>query len=312
MKEFSFGVIGVGYLGRFHADKYAAIPGIRFAGISDIDAARLQEVSAALGVKAYPDYRELLINLDAVSIAVPTQRHFEIAKQALMAGVDILVEKPMTVNSREAGALNRMAARKKKIIQVGHLERFNPAMARVSGEIKKPGFIEAHRLAQFVERGTDVDVVLDLMIHDIDLVLSMVKSRLKSVHSVGVPVITRRVDIANARLEFANGCVANLTASRVSRDAMRKIRVFHESGYFSIDLQKRQVMSVKREGPLGEGELNISAEAFECDQGDALMDEIKSFVASVKSRRKPVVSGEDGQEALRVAEKIISGMRKRR
>jgi predicted dehydrogenase len=308
LSEPRFGVIGIGYLGKFHAEKYAKIPGIRLTGVADTHEGRLAEVSGRLGVRAYRDHREMLGDVDAVSIAVPTAAHFKVAKDCLLAGKDVLIEKPMATSSREAAELNRIAARKKRLIQVGHLERFNPAMAGLRGQIGKPMFIEAHRLAPFVERGTDVDVVLDLMIHDIDLVLSMVKSEVRWVHAVGVPVITKRVDISNARIEFKNGCVANLTASRISRDQMRKIRIFHEGGYCSIDLGARQALVVKTEGVSESGAPNITGEAISCEAGDALFDELVSFVECVLSRKRPVVSGLDGQRAIAVAEKIIRKM----
>ncbi|HXV20293.1 MAG TPA: Gfo/Idh/MocA family oxidoreductase, partial [Desulfuromonadales bacterium] len=214
MSRLRAGVIGVGYLGRFHAQKYAALENVDLVGIADVSRERAEEVAAEVGTTAFTDYRELLAQVDLVSIVVPTQHHFPVAKECLEAGCHILLEKPVTQTVAEADELIRMAAERHLIFQVGHLERFNPAILALRGVLKNPLFIESHRLAPFKPRGTDVNVVLDLMIHDIDIILNMVPSTVKVVNSVGVPVLSNEVDIANARLQFENGCVANVTASR--------------------------------------------------------------------------------------------------
>ena len=221
-------VIGVGYLGRFHAQKYASLPNSHLVGIADPSAAARAAVAAELNVAAHEDYRDLLGKVDAVSIVTPTASHFEVAKAFLEAGANVLVEKPMTVTIAEGESLIEIAARHQRILQVGHLERFNAAVLAVQPTLTVPRFIESARLAPFKHRGTDVDVVLDLMIHDIDLILSIVRSPVVSVDAIGSSVFSKEIDIANARLRFANGCVANATASRVSLKTERKLRLFQD------------------------------------------------------------------------------------
>ncbi len=299
-------VVGVGYLGRFHAQKYAALPGVELIGVVDADAQRAREIATEVGTTAYSDYRELLDKADIVSIAVPTQFHYEVAKECLEAGVHILLEKPITQTVEEADELIAIATGKNLVFQVGHLERFNPAVMALKGVLKNPVFIESHRLAPFKERGTDVNVVLDLMIHDIDILLSMVPSTIKTINSVGVPVLSPEVDIANARLQFENGCVANVTASRVSRETMRKIRIFQPDAYISIDYQARKI-SILRKGGMGfpvPGLPEIDMEERSFEQVDALLEEIRSFVDSVRNGTPPVVSGEEGKRALELALQI--------
>jgi predicted dehydrogenase len=301
-------VIGVGYLGRFHAQKYAALPGVELIGVVDVDLAAAQKVAAEVGCRAFSDYRELLDHVDLASIVVPTHLHFAVAKEFLAAGCHLLVEKPITETVAEAEELIALARRHDVILQVGHLERFNPAIVALNGELNKPMFIESHRLTPYRGRGTDVNVVLDLMIHDIDIILNMVKSPLTSIHASGVPVLSGEVDIANARLEFASGCVANVTASRVSRDAMRKVRVFQPDAYFSIDYQKRKIAVCRKDGAgmVLPGLPGITMQEKGFAESDALMDEIGAFVASVKNGTPPVVGGEDGRRALEVALQISS------
>ena len=237
-------VIGVGYLGRFHAQKYASLPNSQLVGIADPSAAAREAVAAELKVAAHADYRELLGKVDAVSIVTPTASHFEVAKAFLEAGAGVLVEKPMTVSTAEGEELIGIAQRAQRILQVGHLERFNAAVLAVQPTLTVPRFIESARLAPFKHRGTDVDVVLDLMIHDIDLILSIVRSPVVPVDAIGSSVFSKEIDIANARLRFANGCVANLTVSRVSPERMRKIRVFSGGkttpSYISLDYRAQE------------------------------------------------------------------------
>jgi predicted dehydrogenase len=306
MSSLRAGVIGVGYLGRFHAQKYAALENVDLVGIADVSRERAEEVAAEVGTTAFTDYRELLGQVDLVSIVVPTQYHFPVAKDSLEAGCHILLEKPVTQTVEEADELIRLAADRRLIFQVGHLERFNPAIMALKGVLKGPLFIESHRLAPFKPRGTDVNVVLDLMIHDIDIILNMVPSSVKLVNSVGVPVLSHEVDIANARLQFENGCVANVTASRVSREAMRKIRIFQPDAYISIDYQERKI-SIFRKGGDGfpiPGLPNVTMEEKSFEQGDALLTEIRAFVDAVRTGSTPPVTGEDGKRALELALQI--------
>jgi predicted dehydrogenase len=301
-------VIGVGYLGRFHAQKYAALTDVELVGVADVNREAAERVAAEVGCAAYADYRELLDRIDVVSIVVPTRLHFAVAREFLAAGRHVLVEKPITETVDEADELIAVARQQGVLLQVGHLERFNPAIVALNGELHKPMFIESHRLTPFRGRGTDVNVVLDLMIHDIDIILNMVQSELVAVHASGVPVLSHEVDIANARLEFASGCVANVTASRVSRDAMRKVRVFQFDGYFSIDYQKRRI-AVCRKGGDGmalPGLPGITMNEKGFAESDALRDEIAAFVAAVRTGTSPVVAGEDGRRALAVALQISS------
>jgi predicted dehydrogenase len=301
-------VIGVGYLGRFHAQKYAALTDVELVGVADVNREAAERVAAEVGCAAYADYRELLDRIDVVSIVVPTRLHFAVAREFLAAGRHVLVEKPITETVDEADELIAVARQQGVLLQVGHLERFNPAIVALNGELHKPMFIESYRLTPFRGRGTDVNVVLDLMIHDIDIILNMVQSELVAVHASGVPVLSHEVDIANARLEFASGCVANVTASRVSRDAMRKVWVFQSDGYFSIDYQKRRI-AVCRKGGDGmalPGLPGITMKEKGFAESDALRDEIAAFVAAVRTGTSPVVAGEDGRRALAVALQISS------
>ncbi len=305
------GVIGVGYLGRLHAQKLASLDDVRFAGVCDADAARGKAVAQECGASFYDDRRRLLAGVDAVTIAVPTTEHYRVALDAMRAGVHVLLEKPIAAAVREARALVREAARRKLVFQIGHLERFNTAVLSATSILKEPRFIECHRLGPYGGRGTDVDVVLDLMIHDIDLILSFVRSAVVRIQAVGVPVISANVDIANARLTFASGCVANVTASRVSTRKQRKIRIFQEDAYVSMDFVDHVIQIFRRTWPNGpEGLPEISGELLESQKGDALRDEIRSFVECVATGAAPRVSGADGLAALELAFRILRTMRR--
>jgi predicted dehydrogenase len=295
MKNTRTAVIGTGYLGRFHAQKYAELPGSRLVAVVDTDANRTASVAAELGVQALTDYRQLAGEVDAVSVVVPTPQHFAIADFFLKQGVHVLVEKPMTTTVRDAERLIRSAKEHGCVLQVGHLERFNGAVLAVRDRVRRPLFIEAHRIAPFQPRGTEVSVVLDLMIHDIDIILSVVDSPMTQLHTVGVPVLTNEVDIANARLEFASGCVANVTASRVSNKTERKMRIFESDSYVSIDFQAKSVSIRRRRGGA------IESEELRSDDNDALRAQIASFLNAVRTGTPPVVSGEDGKRALEAA-----------
>jgi len=296
-------VVGVGYLGRFHAEKYAAHAAAELVAVVDVDRARAEAVAMALGVEAVTDHRALVGRIDCASVAVPTQLHHAVAGDLLEAGVDVLVEKPLTTTVEEGKALLELAVRRERVLQVGHLERFNPAIRALEGVIREPRFIECHRLAPFSERGTDVDVVLDLMIHDLDVILSMMPSALRSVEAVGVPVLTASVDIANARLRFANGGIANLTASRVSLKRERKLRIFQPDAYLSVDYGERRVLICRRE-PGPDGQPALSLEEREVPEADALGSEIDAFLRAVRARETPPVTGWDGLRALEVAHVI--------
>ena len=294
------GVVGVGYLGKFHAEKYAASPKAELVAVADIDADRAREVAQRLGVEPLTDYRDLIGRVRGVSVAVPTKLHQEVAEDFLRAGVDVLVEKPMTATIEEGRRLVALARENRRVLQVGHLERFNPAIRALEKVISEPKFVECHRLAPFVERGTDVDVVLDLMIHDIDVIASLVRSPVERVEAVGVPVLTEKPDIANARINFANGCIANVTSSRVSLKRERKIRFFQPDAYISIDYDQKRAQVIRRP-PKGGSWMDIRGETVEIPESDALADEIDSFLDSVAGRADPLVSGEEGLRALEIA-----------
>jgi len=300
-------VIGVGYLGRFHAQKYAQLPGSQLVAVVDTRESMRQAVATELGTRAVADYRELLGQVDAVSIVTPTPGHFPIAREFLEAGAHVLVEKPITETVEQARQLIDVAKHHDRLLQVGHLERFNAAVLAAEAHLSNPRFIECQRLAPFKERGTDVNVVLDLMIHDIDIVQTIVGAPIETIDAVGTPVFSGAVDIANARLRFANGCVANVTASRVSLKTERKLRVFRDDAYVSIDLQQKILTVIrKRAAAAGPGELPVTIEEQNFEQGDALRAEIASFLDCIRERRRPVVDGEDGLRALETATRITA------
>ena len=299
-------VIGVGYLGKFHAQKFAQIPGADLVAVVDVDAEARERVAGELGADALGDYRKLLGNVDAVSIVVPTPAHFEIAEAFLDSGTHVLVEKPITETVEQATRLIDMARERNVTLQVGHLERFNPAIRALETRLQNPRFVESVRIAPYQERGTDVDVVLDLMIHDIDLIQFIANSPIERVEAVGAAVISDKPDVANARIRFESGCIANVTASRTSLKVERKIRIFQHACYFSADLHQKTV-SVYRKGEsmVGSLRLPISIEKLECDDDDALRLEIESFLKAVRSGTPPIVTGEDGRQALKTAIDII-------
>jgi predicted dehydrogenase len=308
-------VIGVGYLGRFHAQKYATLGNSDLVGIADPSGAARDAVGAELGVAAYADYRELLGRVDAVSIVTPTPHHFSVAKEFLEAGAHVLVEKPMTTTVEEGVDLIEAARRAKRILQVGHLERFNAAVQAVQPILTVPRFIESARLAPFKHRGTDVDVVLDLMIHDIDLILSIVRSPVVAVDAIGSSVFSKEIDIANARLRFANGCVANATASRVSLKTERRLRLFQDDAYVSVDLHQKVLTVIRKgDGVSADGMPQVAIDETTYEQGDALKAEIEAFLNAAETGCAPPVTGEDGLLALRtavsIAEQVASSMRK--
>ena len=306
MKKLRVGVVGVGYLGKFHAEKYALMDDVDLVGVVDTNISQAEDVAGKVKTKAYPGHEDLLGEVDAVSIVVPTPAHYAVAKDFLENDVDILIEKPMTTSLAEADELIRFSESRGLIIQVGHLERFNPAVVALQDIVKKPMFIESHRLSIYKERCTDVSVVLDLMIHDIDIISNFVRSDIISIHAAGTPVISDHVDIANARLEFKNGCVANVTASRISAKNERKIRLFQNDAYVSVDFASHEI-TIVQQNDKGAGGLipgmDINKLCF--IKGDALDDELKSFVKAVNRREAPEVTGQMGRDALKIALSIM-------
>ena len=300
-------VIGVGHLGKHHARILGAMPGVELVAVVDTNQARAEEIAAANQTRALMRPLSLLGKVDAVSIAVPTEQHLAVALPFLEAGAGVLVEKPMVRSLEEADIMMAAAAKGGAVLAVGHTERFNPAVEAARPLLQDPRFIEVHRLGTFPERSLDIDVVFDLMIHDIDVVLSLVKSEVESIEAVGVPVLTGRVDIANVRLRFANGCIANLTASRISRDRVRKIRFFQPAGYLSIDYAAQKIEAyrlVKGDGPkpaIEGGEIPVANE-------EPLKRELADFVDAVKNKRAPLVDGAQGRRALELATRIVAAM----
>ena len=307
------GVVGVGYLGKFHAEKYARMPDVELVGVADQRREQADEIARKFDTQAFYDHKELIDRLDAVSIAVPTEYHYQISRDFLNHHVDVLIEKPMTTTLDQAEELIQIAEQKGCIIQVGHLERYNPAVMALRGVVDSPRFIESHRLSIFKERGLDVSVVLDLMIHDIDIILNFVPSKIKNIYAAGVPVISDNADIANARLEFENGCVANVTASRISMKNERKIRMFQKDAYVSVDFSKREITIIHPDGRKSDSiipGMTIDQRCF--TQADALEDELKSFVKSVIHRQAPEVTGQMGRDALQIALSIMDQIQRTR
>ncbi len=299
-------VVGVGYLGRFHAQKYAQLPGSRLVAVVDANPEAAAKVAAELGVEALEDYRALAGRVDAVSLAVPTPLHHRIGCELLEQGIHVLIEKPIATTVQEARELIELARRRGCVLQVGHLERFNPAVVAAIARLQRPRFVESHRLAPFKQRGTDVSVVLDLMIHDIDLIQELVGAPIDSIDAIGASVFSGEIDIVNARIKFEGGCVANTTASRISLKQERKIRIFQDDAYLSIDMQQKilSVIRKKEAAATVESPAQVSIEEESFDQGDALREEIASFLDAIRTRSEPVVTGEDGLRALETAMRI--------
>jgi len=310
MKKIRAGVVGIGYLGKFHAEKYASLDNVELVGVADVNREQAKEISEKLGIAAFYDYQDLFGKVDAVSIVVPTPLHFEICKAFLGNGIDVLIEKPITTTVAEADELIRIADQKGLILQVGHLERFNPAVTAISHLVHHPVFIESNRLSIYKKRGTDVSVVLDLMIHDIDIILNFVKSGIRYSHAMGASVVSDSVDIAHAHIEFESGAVANVTASRISSKNERKIRIFQKEGYISLDFANRSIIHVWP----GDGESASPIPGMQMEEqrfmeGDALEEEIRSFIGAVKTRQEPEVSGRMGRDALKTALDITRQIR---
>ncbi len=298
-------VIGVGYLGRFHAQKYAMMDDVELVGVVDSDPARAGSVAQEVKTRAFNDPSALYGLVDAVSIVTPTEHHYRLGMDFLAKGVHVMMEKPVASVSREARELVRTAMAAKAVLQVGHLERFNGAMLALGNAVKDPLYIEAVRMSPFPNRSTDVDVILDVMIHDIDLVLSIAKSEPVKVEAVAIPIVSNgKADFANARVTFKSGCIANITASRVSKERVRKINVVQPDAMITIDYAA-QGLTITRTLPgspvAAQADDNITVE-----KKDSLLEELKSFVSSIKTGKEPVVSGMDGTKALELAEQIQS------
>ncbi len=300
-------MIGVGYLGRFHAQKYQLLENVTLVGVCDSNTLACNAVSKELGVPAFFDYRDLFGLVDAVSIAVTTKAHYAIAKDFLKQGIHVLIEKPITETVAQADELIALAAAHHVKLQVGHLERFNSARLALEAYLDKPLFIESQRLAPYNPRGADVNVILDLMIHDIDIIQTMVHSPIKHLDAQGAPILSKSIDIANVRITFENNCVANLTASRISFKTERKTRIFQENTYISIDYHEKQLaVFQKGAGEMFPGIPDITRHQSVFEKGDALLEEIKAFVLCIIQNSEPLVTGEEGRSALATAEKITA------
>ena len=297
-------VIGVGYLGRFHAQKYAMLPGSELVSVVDIDPEQGQKVADELEVSFFLDFHEVLDQVDAVSIVVPTVHHYEMAKAFMEKNIHVLLEKPFAATIEEAKELEQLSRDKNVRLQIGHLERFNPVFTEFQQLIGEPKFIENIRIAPFPKRGTDVDVILDLMIHDIDLVLAVVGEYPEFVEGTGVNIITSTADLANARLRFPSGCIADLTASRVSDKAERKMRIFQSGLYLSLDYGTGQARKLQVDSGTAQVPETLRPESFQLEKGDALLSEIESFLLAVREGKSPKVTAKDGLNAMEVAWQI--------
>lgn len=303
-------VIGVGHLGRHHARIFAALDDVELLAVVDSDASRAREIAAQFNTEAVVHWNELISKVDAVTIATPTGSHAEIAEAFLSRGIHVLVEKPLTGTTAEADRVIASARDGKAILAVGHTERFNPAVAHIKPLVSAPGFIEVHRLGTFPDRSLDIDVVFDLMIHDLDVVLDLVGEEVTGIEAVGVAVLTPRVDIANVRLRFAGGCIANLTASRISRDRVRKIRIFQRDAYLSVDYEAQEVEVYRLRAQMP-GKPAIEGGKVEVLREEPLKRELTDFVAAIREGRPPAVTGAQGRAALALAERIVARMEMR-
>ena len=306
MEKIKIGIVGVGYFGQFHAEKYAKIEETELIGVVDVDVSGAKEVAKRYRTQSFQHHTDLFNKVQAVSIAVPTPFHYSITKDFFLKGIDVLLEKPISNTLEEAEELTGLAESRGLIFQIGHLERFNGALSGIEGRVHHPRFIESHRLGPFSGRGSEVDVVLDLMIHDLDILLTLVKSRVKSLQAVGIPILTPYPDIANARIEFENGCIASLTASRVSKEKVRKTRIFRPEEILSVDYLSQKLFLSRKQGPLKEGKVpEMVMEEIPVNKIDLVEAEIRSFLQSVRNRKPARVSGLDGKRALGLALQII-------
>ncbi len=305
MPEIQTAVIGVGYLGKYHAQKYSLLKNSKLLAVVDENIKKAHEIATDCECRALTDYHELLGEVEAVSIVVPTDLHFKVAKDFLESHTHVLVEKPITTTLEQADELIELAKQNDCILQVGHLERFNPAIVALEQELSEARFIESHRLAPYNPRGTDVNVVLDLMIHDIDIILDIVNSEVEKIDASGTPVLSKDIDIANARIVFKNGCVANVTSSRASNKTDRKMRIFQHDAYLSVDFQNRELSVYRKgKGEMYPGIPNIDIQNSKFEESDALLTEIEHFLTCISSATAPKVSGQDGKRALATAIQI--------
>ena len=308
MSKLKVAVIGAGYLGEFHTQKYIASKSVDLIGIVDTNKKRCKEIFEKYNVQTYNNYKDILNEVDAVSIVVPTDLHYKIAKFFVNNYKHILIEKPFVNNVKEGNILRKLSHEKKTILQVGHIERFNKAFIKLQSKVKNPVFIECNRISPFKIRGTEVDVIMDLMIHDLDIIMSLNKSKIKNIQANGTSVLTKKIDIANARITFENGCVCNLSASRISEKIERKMRLFQKNSYFSLDYQACELDSYKK---IREGKMNKikrSKDVFQ--KNDSLNEEIKSFIKCVKNKKEPIVNATDGINALKYATRISTLIKK--
>ena len=308
MSKVKIAVIGIGYLGEFHAQKYKVNKNAELVGIVDTNKQRCDDISKKIGVKAYNDYKLITDHVDAVSIVVPTHLHYEIAKYFIDNKKHVLIEKPFASNIKEARSLRKVSEEREIILQIGHLERFNKAFVKLKNNVKNPLFIECNRISPFKIRGTEVDVIMDLMIHDIDIIMSLNKSKIKNIQASGISVLTNKTDIANARIVFEDNCVCNLSSSRISDKAERKMRVFQKNAYFSLDYQKSNLDSYKKVKNNDLTSIEKTQVAF--SKNDSLKEEINSFIECIKNKNKAVVNATDGLNALKYALKISNLIKK--
>ncbi|MDA9181205.1 Gfo/Idh/MocA family oxidoreductase [Gammaproteobacteria bacterium] len=308
MSKVKIAVIGIGYLGEFHAQKYKANKNADLIGVVDTNKQRSEEISNSIGVKSYNDYKSIIDQVDAVSIVVPTNLHYKIAKFFIENKKHVLIEKPFASNTAEARKLKKISEKNKTILQIGHLERFNKAFVELKDKVKNPLFIECNRISPFKIRGTEVDVIMDLMIHDLDIIMSINKSKIKNIQASGISVLTSKTDIANARIVFEDNCVCNLSSSRISDKIERKMRVFQKNSYFSLDYQNSSLGTYKK--IKNKNAVSIEKKEKSFPQNDSLKDEIDSFVKCIKNNKKAVVDASDGLNALTYALKISNLIKK--
>lgn len=308
MSKVKIAVIGIGYLGEFHAQKYKANKNADLIGVVDTNMQRSEEISNKIGVKSYNDYKSIINQVDAVSIVVPTNLHYKIAKFFIENKKHVLIEKPFASNAAEARKLKKISEKNKTILQIGHLERFNKAFVELKDKVKNPLFIECNRISPFKIRGTEVDVIMDLMIHDLDIIMSINKSKIKNIQASGISVLTSKTDIANARIVFEDNCVCNLSSSRISDKIERKMRVFQKNSYFSLDYQNSSLDTYKK--IKNKNVVSIEKKENSFPQNDSLKDEIDSFVKCIKNNKKAVVDASDGLNALTCALKISNLIKK--
>jgi predicted dehydrogenase len=306
MSKLRVGVVGVGALGQHHARVYSTLPGVTLVGLVDTHRGRAMEIAKPLGTEYFDDYRALFGKVEAISIATPTVLHAEIGAKFLNEGIHVLIEKPISNSLEGADDLISTARKNNRVLQIGHLERFNPAVQALRGIVSRPRFFEAHRMGLFSPRSLDIDVILDLMIHDLDIITLLVQSPPEQIDAVGIAILSRRIDIANARIQFADGCVANVTASRVSMEKIRKLRLFQARQYISLDYTRQDVGVFSLDGPPGIGTASIASQKLTPARKEPLEEEIKSFISAVEGSGPVECSGEDGKKALSLALKILT------